>query len=204
MNYLAHAYLSRQHPPLMAGGVLGDFIKGGLSAFPDHLRFGLQLHRKIDQFTDRHPLVLQSKEIIDPALRRFSGILMDVYCDHFLARHWPNYHHQPLSKFTNEVYGVLAKYQAYFPARFQFVYPRMKLTDWLYSYQYEWAVDVALRGISRRFRDPRRAQPLLQGMSELKRHYRLLERIFFRFFPDLEAYAANQIRRYNTFLSYPI
>ncbi|KKM01805.1 hypothetical protein LCGC14_1790730, partial [marine sediment metagenome] len=49
MNYLAHIYLSGDHPEVMVGGLLGDFVKGPLRGqLPRAIEEGIALHRKID------------------------------------------------------------------------------------------------------------------------------------------------------------
>ena len=59
MNYLAHFFLAYPDPELMAGGYLGDFVKGTLkdADFSPGVTLGIKLHRAIDAFTDSHSTV---------------------------------------------------------------------------------------------------------------------------------------------------
>ena len=56
MNFLAHAYLSFNHPQILVGNMISDFVKGksrlGLSG---NINQGITLHREIDAFTETHP-----------------------------------------------------------------------------------------------------------------------------------------------------
>ncbi|MDH4133352.1 MAG: ACP phosphodiesterase [Gammaproteobacteria bacterium] len=190
MNYLAHAFLGRATPELLTGSMLGDFVKGRLDdRYPPEVRAGIALHRAIDGFTDSHARVQASRALIAPERRRFAGILVDVFHDHFLARHWSRFSSTPLERFTAEVYGTLWPQRHGFPERLQRMLPWMRADDWLASYADVDAVDASLRGMSRRFRFAERAQPLASGVEELNAHYAELEQLFLEFFPELERYA---------------
>ncbi len=86
MNYLAHFYLSGEDPHWRVGGLMGDFLRGPVpEALPPGVRAGVMLHRRIDAYTDAHPVVGRSRRRVRPALRRFAGIVVDMSYDHFLA-----------------------------------------------------------------------------------------------------------------------
>ncbi|HEX7045498.1 MAG TPA: ACP phosphodiesterase [Burkholderiales bacterium] len=193
MNYLAHLYLSHETPEAVTGAMLGDFVKGRV---PEHwgagVRRAIVLHRAIDRYTDSHPAVAASRALISPERRRFAGILIDIFHDHFLARDWLRYHARPLPEFTRAVYRVLLPQRARFPERLRRILPAMAADDWLASYADVEAVDAALRGIARRFRYPERAQVLSTAVTELERNYTALAARFEEFFGDLQAYVAGQ------------
>lgn len=57
MNYLAHLHLGGQKPQQLLGSLYGDFVKGTLSGnFSAQTAEAIRLHRRIDAFTDSHPL----------------------------------------------------------------------------------------------------------------------------------------------------
>ena len=79
------------------GSLLGDFVKGQIDAgLAPTLRYGIRLHRKIDAYTDTHPLFRQSKQRLRQPYYRYGGILIDIFYDHFLARRWDVYCDLPL------------------------------------------------------------------------------------------------------------
>ena len=41
------------------------------------------MHRKLDSFTDSHPVFLRSRGRISDMNRRYSGVLIDMFYDHF-------------------------------------------------------------------------------------------------------------------------
>lgn len=195
MNYLAHVFLSHQTPAAITGAILGDFVKGEPPGhWSTEVRAAIFLHRAIDRYTDRHPIVQASCALMSPARRRFAGVLIDIFYDHFLARHWARYHHRPLAEFTQAAYAVLLPQRTRFPERLERLLPRMALDDWLASYADVASVNDALNGIARRFRYPERAQVLRTAVSELERNYAQLEAHFARFFPQLRFFAAAHTR----------
>lgn len=190
MNYLAHVFLSHQTPDAITGAILGDFVKGRPSAdWGPAVREAIMLHRAIDRYTDRHPWTRASRALISPARRRFAGVLVDIFYDHFLARHWHRFHERPLAEFTRDVYHVLLPQRAWFPARLQRILPRMASDDWLAAYAHVGSVSRALDGIARRLRYPARASALSSGVLELERNYAQLQAHFFEFFPQLCGFA---------------
>jgi acyl carrier protein phosphodiesterase len=196
VNYLAHAFLARHTPELLTGGLLGDFVKGAIGErYTEGVRAGIRLHRTIDQYTDAHAVVRASRTLISPARRRFAGILVDVFYDHFLAHHWERYAELPLDDFTARVYATLWPQRAGFPERLQRILPWMRADDWLASYAEIEAVDAALNGIARRLRRFPRAAVLQTGVEELLAHYAELEQQFHTFFPQLQDYANGEIQQ---------
>jgi acyl carrier protein phosphodiesterase len=186
MNYLAHLLLSANTPEIAIGGLLGDFVKGGRDRdYAPAVRTGILLHRDIDRYTDAHAAHRRSRALISPERRRFAGILVDVFYDHFLVRHWASFSSAPLPEFTGAVYADLLRHRSEFPERLQRIVPMMARDDWLGSYGELAAVAAALDGIRRRFGRYPRAAALAGAVAELETHYVEHERQFLRFFPEL-------------------
>ena len=92
MNYIAHLHIAQQTETSLLGSFLGDFVKGSqLHELPDALRIGIQLHRKVDVFTDAHSEVTSLKSSFPVSLRKMSGVVLDIYFDHLLMQHWSVY-----------------------------------------------------------------------------------------------------------------
>ena len=61
MNYLAHIFLSGNDRCIQIGNFIGDGVKGdGYKQYPRKFQQGILLHREIDAFSDRHPLVREA------------------------------------------------------------------------------------------------------------------------------------------------
>jgi acyl carrier protein phosphodiesterase len=190
MNYLAHALLSRHSPEAILGALLGDFVKGPLDTrYSSAVREAILLHRAIDRYTDAHPVALASRARVGPERRRFAPILVDVFYDHFLARHWSDYCEIPLAQFAAQVYQVLLGHRAELPERLQVVAPRMAAHDWFSAYAEIGGIAAAVDGIAWRLRRFPRAAVLRGGVDELTCHYRDFEGDFRSFFPQLMQHA---------------
>jgi acyl carrier protein phosphodiesterase len=145
MNFLAHAYLAEGSDESIVASLMGDFVKGPLDArHGAGIARGLTLHRRIDTYTDAHPVVARSRARVSPERRRYAGVLLDLFYDHFLARHWADYSDLPLEGFTARVYAALRSSHALLPERLQLIAPRMAATDWLASYRHVDAVGALL------------------------------------------------------------
>ncbi len=116
MNYLAHAFLSNNNKELLVGNFIADHLRGNqLANFPPGIVEGVKLHRKIDQFTDEHPLFRKSKRVFYPDFEKHSGILVDIYFDYFLAKDFEKHSTVALRPFTENVYTVYNEHLVYLP-----------------------------------------------------------------------------------------
>ena len=184
MNYLAHLYLAEGSSELRVGSILGDFVKGTIGVkYPQEVKIGIELHRRIDSYTDSHDTTLASRNLFSPTRRRYAGIIVDLCYDHFLCRHWQKFADVELSDFISRVYDILRDHQALFPARLQAIVPVMIREDWLGSYRDLRGVEQALSRLSKRIT---RGDRLLGAIEEIKHHYLKLEANFLLFFPDLK------------------
>lgn len=187
MNYLAHLYLAGPDDDALLGSLLGDFIKGPLDdRYAPAIMQGIALHRKIDTFTDAHRIVHASKARVSPARRRYAGIMVDMFYDHFLARCWPEFSEEPLASFTKRVYGLLARRSAILPERLRRMAPHMAGTDWLGSYASVESIRTALNNMGRRLK---RENRLLDSADELEQNYAGFEQDFRAFLPEVKHFA---------------
>jgi acyl carrier protein phosphodiesterase len=186
LNYLAHLFLADDDPYSRIGSLMGDFAKGSIdAALAPAIRRGIVMHRRIDSFTDAHAIVARSKRRIRPEFRRYAGILVDLYYDHFLALEWSQYSAVPLEDFVQEVYRILRVHLDGFPAPMQRSIAYMTANDLLLSYGEIDGIGRALRGIEGRLKRPRR---LRDGVQDLESNYALFAADFAAFFPQLIAY----------------
>lgn len=176
MNYLAHAYLSYNRPFILVGNMISDFVKGSQKlGYTAAIQKGIMLHRAIDHFTDTHPATARAKEIFRPHYRLYSGPIMDVVYDHFLANDATLFSDASLLNFTQDVYQTLEDATVHLPARFVQVLTYMKMQNWLYHYRTPEGIERTLRGLVRRasfLTDSTQAfESFLANYTELKACY---------------------------------
>lgn len=188
MNFLAHAYLSGDNKKILLGNFIGDFIKGrqALNQLEPEVIRGVELHRAIDEFTDNHPVVHESKTRLRAHYRHYAGVIVDVYYDHFLAANWNKYHHQPLETFASQTYATIQSFGNDLPVPFQNMLPYMINGNWLVSYSEVSGIHRTLSGMASRTEYESHME---QASAELREHYELFQREFENFFPQLKAFA---------------
>ncbi len=189
MNHLAHIALSPPHAACMVGNVMGDFVRGrAVAEGSDELSRGIRLHRCIDRWTDEDPVFRRGRARLDPPFRRYAGILLDVYYDHFLARHWSAYGPgDSLNDYTARAYATLAQWQSRMPPAMSLYVDRLRYHDGLAASRSLAGVSAQLGALARRMRRP---GPLAQGVAPLREHYEALEQDFHAFYPGLKARVA--------------
>ena len=169
---------------------MGDFVKGRLKGhYPPDVEAGIQLHRKIDLFTDQHPLLKQSHTLFTPELRRYSGIITDISFDHFLALHWARYDERPLTEFNALILEVLNNPPITLPDNAQLFLERISSRNILLQYRLPEVIPMVLQKTSQRLSRP---NPLAYSGEQFIEQYDSIEAIFFDFFPELEQFARKQ------------
>jgi acyl carrier protein phosphodiesterase len=199
VNFLAHCLIGAEAgsgssaPELIAGGFLGDFIKGTLpDSMPDGLRLGVQLHRQVDAYSNRHPDIRQSCRRFPPELRRLAPILVDIIGDHLLAGRWHEFHSKGLARFTTEAYASIAAHQDWLPEHGRRFLSYAADRDLLAGYA-DWPVAArSLTSITRRLGKSELDGQLLTCAQELLDP---LESDFERYFPDVIRHAADWIEQ---------
>ncbi|MEY4385482.1 MAG: hypothetical protein RLY20_765 [Verrucomicrobiota bacterium] len=189
MNWLAHLNLSEASPQFRLGNMLPDMLPAReLAALPPEFQPGIRCHVRIDAFTDSHPLFRQSVTRLSPRYRRFGGIIVDIFYDHFLSVNWSQHSAQPLRASVDEFYASFDVYRAEFPAALWPVLERMREQDWLGSYGDLAGVRIALNRVGKRFREPRE---LGACEPELENAYAGFAEDFAAFYPELKAHVAS-------------
>lgn len=195
MNHLAHARLAGPEPLDIAANLMGDFVRGRLSGrFPPRVTAGIRLHRAVDAFTDDHPLHRQSRRRLEPPFRRYAPILVDIYYDHFLARHFRHFHELPVERFSGFVYDALERHEAVLPQPLRRLVPIWRRRDLLAAYADLQVIDQVLSGLAGRLK---RDNPVHLGGTPLRESYRAFESDFLAFFPDLLDFARAERGRLN-------
>lgn len=193
MNFLAHIYLSGDNDDIKIGNFLGDFVKGRLNKltnaqYSNGLIKGMALHREIDSFTDNHPVVRQSIDRLQPKYHKSSGIVIDMFYDHILAKNFHFYSTISLEEYSFNFYELLKNRKSEIPEPMERMVKSMISRNWFLSYKSYEGIEWALTGISKRLSFE---SGIENATSELRKDYDLYEAEFRDFFPDLIQHSAN-------------
>ncbi len=192
MNFLAHIYLSGEDEGITIGNFIADGIKGKqYKKYPLQIQKGILLHRGIDSFTDQHPTVRQSTKRLHENYGHYSGVIVDILYDHFLAKNWKNYHSQPLDEYVGEFYEMLRKYFEILPTRIQRMMPYMIADNWLLSYATVEGISNILTQMNRRTKE---LSKMNLAVIELEQYYTEFETEFTCFFEELKTFSKNKIK----------
>lgn len=190
MNFLAHIYLSGDEEDTLLGNFIADMVKGRqIDNFHQGIVDGIMLHRKIDTFTDTHPIVDQSKNRLRNKYRLYAGVVVDMFYDHYLAKNWNDYSRYSLTRFVKEAYHILLKNYFLLPVRAKNMLPYMVSSNWLVNYASLDSMEQIFEGMAMR-------TPFKSGMEsavdDLRLYYGDFENEFRTFFPELVDYVAKQ------------
>jgi acyl carrier protein phosphodiesterase len=162
VNFLAHCALAhdaalawdcsqQERDGLLAGAVLGDFVKGRIPAqWPIALQAGTRLHRKIDALSNINPSIRDNCNRFPAHLRRFAPIFVDMLADHCLSQCWDNYYEADLPVFTQECYRAIDHYAPQLEISPERFLTYMKDVDLLANYHHWPHVSRGLESVLRR------------------------------------------------------
>jgi acyl carrier protein phosphodiesterase len=194
MNHLAHALLADPGGTEFAlGSALGDFTHGRPDpAWPAARRAGLRFHRAIDHYTDAHPEVVAARNLFVPPMRRYAGIVLDVWFDHLLVHDWRRYDgDESLVHFAPRWLALLDAHATELPASLR------RFLGWMHAHGLPAAygnadtLDAVFHALAQRLSRP---SPIADALPSLVEHADALQHHFDAFFPDL-AVRAGELRR---------
>jgi acyl carrier protein phosphodiesterase len=190
MNFLAHLYLSGDDEEIIIGNFIADHVKGNkIDGFSKGIQDGIRLHRKIDQYTDAHPVFLNSKGRLAGNYRLYAGVIVDMYYDHFLSANWPQYSNESIQKFTMRMYRILLKRYFILPPKTKRILPFMAKDNWLVGYGKLEGLKMALTGMSRRTPFDSRME---NAVVDLRADYNLYKNEFENFFPEIVLFSESE------------
>ncbi len=193
MNFLAHLYLSGNDKEIIAGNFMGDFVKGRekIKTYSPGIARGIMLHRAIDMFTDSHPITAQSKARLRSKYRHYSGVIVDVFYDHFLANNWTRFHEVPLQEYSQYAYEVIHAFKSILPEEAKHMLPYMVQYNWLYNYKSIEGINRTLTGMSRRTSFESQMQ---HASKDLEIFYEDFKMEFDIFFPQIKKHCEDWLK----------
>ncbi len=192
MNFLSHLYLAGNSEGLIIGNYIADSVKGSqFNNFSKEIQQGILLHRKIDTFTDSHPMVEQSKQRLREKYKKYAGVIVDIYYDHYLAINWNQYSNQELESFVTDIYAIINSYHSLLPEKSVLFTRYMLEHNILVGYSKLEGIERVLKGMARRTSFESNMENAIQ---DLKEHFDLFENEFKIFFPELQNFVSNEIQ----------
>jgi len=186
MNYLAHLYLSGDSDEIILGNFIGDFVKGKqYLKYPEKVAYGIRLHRNIDSFTDQHGDVREFAALLKPGYGRYSGIVADVFMDHFLASNWPTYSVYTLRQFSKHAHAVFLSNFGLLPFKVKQFLPFLIQHKRFESYAHQENMFQVLEIMSRRTSLPANSE---WAIRMLHQEYHQFEALFRSFFAEMIEY----------------
>jgi len=193
MNFLAHLYLSGDSDDIAIGNFISDYVKGQeYKKYPEEIQKGILLHRKIDGFTDMHPIVRQNKAYFAPRYHKYAGVIIDVLYDHFLATEWAKFTDYDFNAFVHDVHNLLKNNPEYIPEGVKRFLPYFIRNNWLASYKTLEGIESVLIGMPKGTSLPDESA---FAMNVIRDKYNYLRRDFLEFFPQIIIYVDAQVKQ---------
>lgn len=191
MNFLAHIYLSGDNDLIKIGNFIADGIRGhDYKQFPIDVQKGILIHRAIDTFTDAHPIFRQSKHRLHEAYGHYSGVIIDIFYDHFLAKNWKTYSDEKLEDYAERFYQSLRDNYNWLNPKTQAMMPSMIGRNWLASYATVEGIGMILFQMDHRTKNRVSMQ---NAVKELEQYYTEFETEFTTFFEELRAHVQQKM-----------
>ena len=191
MNFLAHIYLSGDSDLIKIGNFMADGVRGNKHLeLHSEIQKGIVLHRTIDTFTDAHPLFRQSTKRLHANYHHFSGVIVDVFYDHFLAKNWDLYSDEKLEDYLDNFYDSLGNHHDLLTEEAQMMKPYMIQQNWLLSYKTIDGIEKILSQMDSRIK---RESNLRFSVQELRLFYKEFEDDFTTFFNELRIHSSEKL-----------
>ena len=191
MNFLAHIYLSGDNDLIKIGNFMADSIRGNkYDDYPTEIRKGILLHRAIDSFTDMHPIYRQSKHRLHEKYGHYSGVIMDIFYDHFLAKNWKTYSNEKLGIYAETFYTLLTDNLEALTDKAKGMLPYMIGRNWLVSYASIEGLEMIMFQMDHRTKN---RVAMHESIVELKQFYIEFEKEFGLFFEELKQHCQQKL-----------
>lgn len=186
MNYLAHALLSPDDPPVLMGNLWGDILKPRdyplLSA---GVLQGIKRHRMIDAFTDQHQDVNEIIKLIRPYQGKYTPVVTDVLMDFMLSKYWNLFCPKSLEKFCDSKYHLVTKHIKLIPEKLHPRINRMISHRWLESCKDRNRIEQTFVMLSKRAAFE---NTIPEAMHAYNLHEKEIDKLFLSFFEELKNY----------------
>lgn len=184
MNHLAHLYLSSDSEEEMVGQFIADAVKGNdFNLYGPNIRNGILLHRWVDSFTDTHDLVKGLRAKYRPKLGLYSGVLIDLVFDYYLAKDFQIHSGRDLAEFQQFTFHVLNKHEDVFPEKMKKYFFHMKDKEFMMKYAHSEGMSAIVKQMGMRIP---RGEALIEAGDFFLDHVEVASNYFPDFFVELK------------------
>lgn len=171
---------------------MADSIRGNrYLQYPDEIKKGILLHRFIDTFTDAHLIYRKSKHRLHEKYGHYSGVIMDIVYDHFLAKNWNHYSDEKLEEYSDSFYKLLQANYDILTEKTKGMLPYMMGRNWLVSYATLEGLEMILFQMDHRTKN---RVHMHEAIAEIRQYYTEFEEEFTLFFEELEQHCIEKLK----------
>ncbi len=193
MNFLGHIYLSGDDDQLIIGNFIADCVKGKKYLdYPEGIQKGILLHRSIDSFTDNNIHIQQIKTLLRPTYKLYSGVVTDLFVDHYLAANWLNFSKKPLKEYSEEVYKIFQLNYEILPAKIQGFLSNLIERNRLLSYSEISGVEEALMIMAYKTSLPGKSA---EAIKILRGNYDELKTLSLQFVTEVSSFTKTELEK---------
>lgn len=186
MNFLAHCYLSCASEDMLIGNIITDFTnKKEADMYKGGIKEGIELHRKIDTFTDKHDASLELRSLLRKRHGKYASVVVDLVWDYFLCQNWNRYSGTTLRAFADSIYPIILKNKEVLPSNLKKKINNMIKDDFLLAYENSSRMKKSLQWMDNRVKYP---SNFIGAVNDVQENYDLIEKLFVGFFQDLINY----------------
>lgn len=183
MNYLAHCFLSCSNEDVLLGNFITDFLsREEEHHYKGNVQEGIMLHRKIDSFTDSHPVSLKLRAMLRTRHSKYASVVVDLVWDYFLSKNWSSFSDTSLDDFSNNVYRILQERKNELPDELKDQIDKMIDSDFLRAYANKTRMLSSLKWMDRRVSFKSNFAGAIEDINENEAE---MEEMFMIFFPEL-------------------
>lgn len=192
MNYLSHIYLSGSEDDIKIGNFIADGVKGNsYLKFNEKIQQGILMHRDIDYFIDNHPVSAESKKRIHDIYGKHSGVAIDIFYDHFLAKYWNDFSKESLRSYVYHFYFLVLMNYSILPLRLKHAFPFMVLNNWFRMYSRVEGIENVLVRMSKFTSLPENTE---NAINNFKIYYSDYEAEFRAFFKEIQNFITEKYK----------
>lgn len=175
----------------MYANLFGDTVKGkNFQHLPDKVQQGILLHRKIDDYIDRHPGTLELKRTLFKELPKVSGVAIDLFFDHLLAKNWSVYSKVPYNEYLENFYQYNPIHWNDYTDSFREFIMVMRDRKWINYYPLNEGLIKSCQGVSSRISFP---NELYKAPESFFKHEQEISKVFHVFMSDARDYLSDFI-----------